>query len=148
MTLPIFVRILVASQSGSMKCHVKTVSIENALHNVLFVQCESHVSKKWNPKTTFQWKKIVFEVIFPLLIFRLKTLKLSIFRHLKRYCRTLKISKHCQRHNGPEGWVLLTKVNSFGHITSSYTNLDQTSSEYRPSTNFKISIKLQHFDWN
>ena len=31
--------------------------------------------------------------------------------------------KHCQRHNGPEGWVLLTKVTSLGHITSSYTNL-------------------------
>ena len=27
--------------------------------------------------------------------------------------------KHCQRHNGPEGWVLLTKV------TSSNTNLGQ-----------------------
>ena len=26
--------------------------------------------------------------------------------------------KHCQRHNGPEGWV---------HITSSYTNLNQVS---------------------
>ena len=25
------------------------------------------------------------------------------------------VSKHCQRHNGPEGWV---------HITNSYTNLD------------------------
>ena len=44
-------------------------------------------------------------------------------------------SKHCQRHNGPEGWVLLTKVTSLGHITSSYTNLDQTSSKSRPSTN-------------
>ena len=32
--------------------------------------------------------------------------------------------KHCQRHNGPEGWVLLTKVTSLGHITSSQTNLD------------------------
>ena len=53
--------------------------------------------------------------------------------------------KHCQRHNGPEGWVLLTKVTSLGHITSSYTNLDQTSSESRPSTNFKISTKHQHF---
>ena len=30
-------------------------------------------------------------------------------------------SKHCQRHNGPEGWV---------HITSYYTNLDQTISEF------------------
>ena len=27
--------------------------------------------------------------------------------------------KHCQRHNGPEGWVHLTKVTSLGHITSS-----------------------------
>ena len=27
------------------------------------------------------------------------------------------ISKHCQRHNGPEGWV---------HITRHYTNLDRT----------------------
>ena len=28
-------------------------------------------------------------------------------------------SKHCQRHNGPEGWVHLTKVTSWGHITIS-----------------------------
>ena len=43
------------------------------------------------------------------------------------------IIKHCQRHNGPEGWVLLTKV------TSSYTNLDQIPK-------FKISTKHQHLD--
>ena len=55
------------------------------------------------------------------------------------------MNKHCQRHNGPEGWVLLTKVTSLGRITNSYTNLDQTSSEFRRSTNFKISIKHQHF---
>ena len=55
-------------------------------------------------------------------------------------------SKHCQRHNGPEGWVLLTKVISLGRITNSYANLDQTASESQPSTNFKISIKHQHFD--
>ena len=43
--------------------------------------------------------------------------------------------KHCQRHNGPEGWV---------HITSSNTNLDQiSSSESRPSINFKITTKHQ-----
>ena len=43
--------------------------------------------------------------------------------------------KHCQWHNGPEGWVL---------ITSSKTNLDQiSSSESRPSINFKISTKHQ-----
>ena len=48
--------------------------------------------------------------------------------------------KHCQRHNGPEGWV---------HILSSYTNLDQiSSSESRPSINFKISTKHQHIDYH
>ena len=31
--------------------------------------------------------------------------------------------KHCQRHNGPQGWVLVTKVTSLGHIKSSQTNL-------------------------
>ena len=35
--------------------------------------------------------------------------------------------KHCQRHNGPEGWV---------HITES-----------RSSINFKISTKHQHLDY-
>ena len=51
------------------------------------------------------------------------------------------IPKHCQRHNGPEGWVL---------ITSSNTNLDQiSSSESRPSIIFKISTKHQplHKTW-
>ena len=56
------------------------------------------------------------------------------------------LNKHCQRHNGPEGWVLLTKVTSLGHITSFYTNLDQTSSESWPCINFKISIRHLHFD--
>ena len=41
--------------------------------------------------------------------------------------------KHCQRHNGPEGWVLLTKV------TRSYINLDQISKS-QPS--ISISTKL------
>ena len=55
--------------------------------------------------------------------------------------------KHCQRHNGPEDWVHLTKVTSWGHITNSNTNLDQiSSSESRPSINFKISSKHQHLD--
>ena len=31
--------------------------------------------------------------------------------------------KHCQRHNRPEGWVLLTKVTYFSHITSSNKNI-------------------------
>ena len=52
--------------------------------------------------------------------------------------------KHCQWHNGPEGWVLVTKVTSLGHITSSQKiliifhlhNLDQAAT----------STKYQHFD--
>ena len=42
-------------------------------------------------------------------------------------------TNNCQRHNGPEGWA---------HITSSNTNPDQiSSSESRPSINFKVSTK-------
>ena len=49
-----------------------------------------------------------------------------------------KVKKHCQRHNGPEGWV---------HITSSYTNLDQISiSESRLIIYFEISTKHQFLD--
>ena len=45
--------------------------------------------------------------------------------------------KHCQRHNGAEGWVLLTKE------TSSYTNLDQIPKFkiFRPNFNIKILTK-------
>ena len=46
--------------------------------------------------------------------------------------------KHCQRHNGPEGWV---------HITQSCTNLDKISiSESWLSINFKFSTKHQYLD--
>ena len=51
-------------------------------------------------------------------------------------------TKHCQRHNGPEGWV---------HITSSNKIFDQvSSSKSRPSINFKISTKHQplHKTWS
>ena len=52
-------------------------------------------------------------------------------------------SKHCQRYNGPEGWVHLIKVTSSGHITSSNTNIESKSkSESRLSINF--SEKHQH----
>ena len=58
--------------------------------------------------------------------------------------------EHCQRHNGPKGWVLLTKVTSLGYITSSYTNLfDQAStSKSQPSIStstrpsFRILTKI------
>ena len=58
-----------------------------------------------------------------------------------------RLKKHCQRYNGTEGCVQLTKVTCLGHITSSKTDLDQTSSsEHRRSINFKISTKDQHLD--
>ena len=37
----------------------------------------------------------------------------------------VQVSDLNQRHNGPEGWVLLTKVTSLSYITSSYKNLDK-----------------------
>ena len=83
--------------------------------------------------------------------FRTITMKISVCLHspLKKmsfFATIASIRKHCQRHNGPEDWVLLTKVTSLGHITSSNTNLNQTSSESRPCINFKISTKHHHFD--
>ena len=46
------------------------------------------------------------------------------------------IDKHCQRHNGPEGWVHLAKVTSWGHIRNSNISLDHiSSSESRLSIN-------------
>ena len=46
----------------------------------------------------------------------------------KKARKTKPVYKHCQRHNGPEGRVQLTKVACIGHITNSNTNLDQISS--------------------
>ena len=58
--------------------------------------------------------------------------------------------KHCQRHNGPEGWVLRTKVTSLSCITRSkifristkhqLQNLNQTSA-FRQNLNLKILTK-------
>ena len=64
----------------------------------------------------------------------------QIYRLVAPRCNEIGI-KHCQRHNGPEGWVLLTKVTSSGLITSCYTNRDQTSSD-RLSTNFKFQRNI------
>ena len=46
-------------------------------------------------------------------------------------------------HNGPEGWVQLTKVTSLCHITSSNKNLDQISSSESPSSINFIITKYQ-----
>ena len=72
------------------------------------------------------------------------------------------IIKNCQRHNGPEGWVLVTKVTSLGHFTSfristknNLHNLNQGSAaKYWPNFSFKFSpeLQLQNLDqsmcWN
>ena len=55
--------------------------------------------------------------------------------------------EHCQRHNGPEGWVLFTKVSYFSRITRWNTKFDQiSSSEYWPSTKFKISTSASRLN--
>ena len=47
------------------------------------------------------------------------------------FVQSEQLKKHCLRHNGPEGWVLLTKVTYFSHITRSNTKFSQiSSSEY------------------
>ena len=46
------------------------------------------------------------------------------------------LQKHCQRHNGPRGWVHLAKVFSWSHITNSNTNLGHIS-----SSESRLSIK-------
>ena len=47
--------------------------------------------------------------------------------------------KHCQRHNGPEGWV---------HITNSDKNIDQISiSETKLNLNLKSSPNLASESW-
>ena len=68
----------------------------------------------------------------------------SFRRH--KYTRPGFNQKHCQRHNGPEGWVVLTKVTPLGHITSSYTNLqnlDQPPTS-KSQPNISISTELKH----
>ena len=55
--------------------------------------------------------------------------------HVRMYIDYQRI-KHCQRHNGPEGWVHLAKVTSWGHIRCSNISLDHiSSSESRLSVN-------------
>ena len=49
--------------------------------------------------------------------------------------------EHYQRHNGPKGWVLLTKVTSLGYITSSYTNLLDQASTSKSQPNISISTR-------
>ena len=59
------------------------------------------------------------------------------------------LTQHCQRHNGPECWVLVTKETSLGYtvISQGLKQISISSSSYsRPSSNFKTSTKYQHYD--
>ena len=63
------------------------------------------------------------------------------------------LKKHCQRHNGPGGWVHLIKVTTWGHITSSNINLDQihfqnldSVSTSQPNISISNKIQIQNLD--
>ena len=60
------------------------------------------------------------------------------WRQSKENCKNLNL-KHCQRHNGPEGWVHLIKVTSWGHIIDhkfKHKSWSNSSSESQLSINF------------
>ena len=96
------------------------------------------------------WGVIMAALVCPLSSPTLQCVLWMIWSHFLRsgaldllLCSVSVISfKHCQRHNGPEGWVHLSKVTSWSSIKSSYTNLAQiSSSESWPRINLKISTK-------
>ena len=75
--------------------------------------------------------------------------------NLKKDNQKEDLVKHCQRHNGPEGWVHLAKVTSCSHITSSNTNLDHISSsesrlsinkKSQPNISISTKLKIQNLD--
>ena len=81
--------------------------------------------------------------------FRIRML-LKWIRVVRRAYKRGLLIKHCQRHNGPEDWVHLTKVTSWGHITNSNTNLDQISfsesrliSKSQPNITISTILKLK-----
>ena len=78
--------------------------------------------------TPYVWplQKITL-VIIALCRFLCRNLSIGNFLQISLSLGLFVLEKHCQRHNGPEGWVLVTKVTSLGHITSSQTNLDKIS---------------------
>ena len=56
------------------------------------------------------------------------------------------IKKHCQRHNGPEGWVHITSCTQI-LIKFHLQNLEQVStSKSQPNMNISTKVKLQNID--
>ena len=71
------------------------------------------------------WQKIgdlCFLIIFQISI-RSFFLNLVEVSYHPSFCRWGPPDKHCQRHNGPEGWFLLAKVSSLGLITISRSSI-------------------------
>ena len=56
------------------------------------------------------------------------------------------VNKHCQRHNGPEGWVLLAKVTYFSQSTRSNTKFDHFQNNDQAPTSKSRHSKHQHLD--
>ena len=72
-----------------------------------------------------------------------QTFWLSVLFHMvpTNICYTL--SKHCQMHNGPKGWVILTTILIKFHLQ----NLDQaTTSKSRPNVSLSLKFKLHNPD--
>ena len=74
-------------------------------------------------------------------IFTRMTLLNSMIYDLNRSVDLREPFKHWQRHNGPEGWVHLSKV-TYWVISQVQTS----SSKSRPSIHFKIHTKHHHLD--
>ena len=66
-------------------------------------------------------------------------------KNIHKYKYKANTTKHCQRHNGPEGWVHLIEVTSWSHITSSNTNLNQIHLQNLDKASAK-NLKIQNLD--
>ena len=125
---------------------------------------------EWKVKNPFQQKFFFIKLkLFQVFFFKLKSWELNSVRNSDMFSlprrsesaiyrfETATSNKHCRRHNGPKGWVLLTKATSSGHITSSWLlhkswsnficristkhqlqNLNQTSTTLSTSTSFEL----------
>ena len=99
------------------------------------------------------WQFLVWKVIFLCTYYILQSVPkvdaqnvadilylICVNNTIRDWGSTALLAKHCQRHNGPEDWVHLTKVTSWGHIKNWYTNLDQIS-----SSESRTKHQLQNF---
>ena len=127
------------------------------LHVLLSVDMFQQLNSKiFNPATSrslilLKCKSTLYSYVYPLLICPL-ALPLPV-------CTMLVLrevfQKHCQRHNGPEGWVHLAKVilqvqleistkHQHLHYTSNSKSWPNLASEYRPRFNFITKHQRQN----